>query len=124
MTQEIQQPSASHPITTERTGAHVVVRTPGGAVLADTTAAIAMQESTYPVVQYVPLADVDQALLQATSTSTYCPFKGDASYCAVTAEPELGDVLWTYLAPYDAVAEIAGHVAFHPDRVHVNVVPA
>lgn len=124
MTRNVKQPSASHPITTERTGAHVVVRTPGGAVLADTTAAIAMQESTYPVVQYVPLADVDQTLLQRTASSTYCPYKGDASYLAVTAEPELGDVVWTYDAPYDAVAEIAGHVAFYPDRVQVTVEPA
>ena len=111
-------------ITTERTGAHVVVRTPSGTVLADTTAAIAMQESTYPVVQYVPLTDVGQTLLQRTASSTYCPFTGDASYLAVTAEPELGDVVWACDAPYDAVAEIAGHVAFHPDRVQVTVEPS
>lgn len=124
MSRTVIEPSASHPITTEHTGEHVVVRTPGGTVLADTTDALALHEADYPVVQYVPVADVETALLEATDTATYCPYKGEASYSQVAAEPGLGDVLWAYEDPHPAMAELAGHVAFYSDRVQVDVTPA
>jgi len=93
----------------------------GDQVVADTTAALALREANYPAVQYIPLADVDQAVLKETETSTYCPYKGDASYYSlVTADGELTDVIWTYREPYPAVAEIAGHVAFYPDKVSLT----
>jgi uncharacterized protein (DUF427 family) len=31
------------------------------------------------------------------------------------------DLIWTYEQPYDAVAEIAGHVAFYANRAEVTV---
>ena len=34
---------------------------------------------------------------------------------------DLTDAVWTYPTPYAPVAEIAGHVAFYPDRVDVSV---
>jgi uncharacterized protein (DUF427 family) len=93
----------------------------GDVVVADTTAALELRESNYPAVQYVPLADVDQSLLTATETSTYCPYKGDASYYTLTTPAgELTDVIWTYRAPYDAVAEIADHVAFYANKVEIT----
>ncbi len=68
--------------------------------------------------QYIPLADVDQTLLQRTQNSTYCPFKGDASYYSITVGGERSvDAIWTYEDPYPAVSEIKDHVAFYPDRV-------
>ena len=55
--------------------------------------------------QYVPLADIDPAALTRTETSTYCPFKGDASYYSVsTPEGTVVDAGWTYDEAYDAVA--------------------
>jgi len=32
------------------------------------------------------------------------------------------DVIWTYEQPYPAVAEIAGHVAFYPDKADISVI--
>jgi uncharacterized protein (DUF427 family) len=29
--------------------------------------------------------------------------------------------VWSYREPYEAVADIAGHVAFYPDRVDIVV---
>ncbi|MBJ8341857.1 DUF427 domain-containing protein [Antrihabitans sp. YC3-6] len=114
-------PTADHPITVRPTGARVTVRV-GDRVVADSTAALTLQESTYPAVQYVPLADVDAALLVRTDTSTYCPYKGDASYYTITTSAgDLVDAIWTYEQPYDAVAEIAGHVAFYPSKVTISV---
>ena len=116
-------PGPKHPITVTPTGRRVVARV-GGVVVAETSAALTLQESTYPAVQYLPLADVDPALLRPSETHTYCPYKGEASYYSLAvpdAEADLTDAVWTYPTPYDAVAEIAEHVAFYPDRVQVEV---
>jgi uncharacterized protein (DUF427 family) len=73
-------------------------------------------------VQYIPLADVAAAALSRSDTTTYCPYKGDASYYDVTAAGDtIDDVIWTYEQPYPAVAGIAGHVAFYPDKADVVV---
>jgi uncharacterized protein (DUF427 family) len=121
---EVLEPSAGHPITIEPTGGRVQVRV-NGELVADTTAALVLQEATLPAVQYIPLADVDQNRLTRTETSTYCPFKGDASYYSVTtsAGDTVDDVIWTYEQPYPAVAGIAGHVAFYPNKAEISVVP-
>ena len=113
----IKVPSADHPITIEANPRRVVV-TVGDIVVADTRAALTLRESTYAAVQYIPRADVDLAALVRTDHRTYCPYKGDCAYWSV---PSGGDrsinAAWTYESPYDAVAEIAGHVAFYPSRV-------
>jgi uncharacterized protein (DUF427 family) len=116
------QPTAEHPITVEPTGKHVTVRI-NGEVVADTDDALTLQESTYPAVQYIPLSDLAQSMLQSSDTTTYCPFKGDASYYDVTtpAGETVQDAIWTYEQPYPAVADIAGHVAFYPDKADITV---
>ena len=71
---------------------------------------------------YVPLSAIDPALLKSTDTQTYCPFKGDASYYSVVLPGQvLTDAVWAYATPYPAVGEIAGHVAFYPDKVDIAV---
>jgi uncharacterized protein (DUF427 family) len=117
-------PGPDHPITVKPTGKRVVARV-GDTVVVDTTAALTLQESSYPAVQYLPLADIDPALLQHTDTHTYCPYKGEASYYSLLvpgASPDLTDAVWTYATPYPSVVEIAGHVAFYPNLVDVRVV--
>ena len=117
------EPTDAHPITVTPTGRHVVVRV-NGDVIAETDDALTLQESTYPAVQYVPLADVDPAVLERTDHTTYCPYKGDASYYSLVADGDSHDnAVWTYEAPYDAVAPIAGHVAFYPNVVDVRTYP-
>jgi uncharacterized protein (DUF427 family) len=119
---EVSEPSAGHPITIEPTKGRVQVRV-NGELVADTTAALVLQEATLPAVQYIPLADVAQDRLTRTNTSTYCPFKGDASYYSVTtsAGETVDDVIWTYEQPYPAVAAIGGHVAFYPNKAEISV---
>jgi uncharacterized protein (DUF427 family) len=120
MSREIKTPGPDHPITVEKNPARVVVRV-GDQVVADTTAALALREANYPAAQYIPLADVNEEFLKDSDTSTYCPYKGDASYYTlVTGDGELTDVIWTYREPYPAVAEIAGHVAFYPNKVEIT----
>ena len=113
----IKIPGPDHPITITPTTQRVVV-TVGGRVIADTRAALTLQEASYPAVQYVPRADVDMTLLERTVHATYCPYKGDCAYYSVSAGGErAANAVWTYERPYDAVAAIRGHVAFYPDRV-------
>ena len=110
-------PGPDHPITVTPTEGRVVVKV-AGQVVADTRAALTLQESTYPAVQYIPLADVDTSLLEPTATQSYCPYKGDASYYSIPAGGDKAvDAIWEYKQPREAVAEIKEHVAFYPNRV-------
>lgn len=120
-TREHREPGPDHPITVTPTSGRVVARV-GGTVVAQSSAALTLQESNYPAVQYVPLADVDPAILQRTATTTWCPYKGEASYYSLTVDgSELTDAVWTYEDASPAVGQITGHVAFYPDRVAVTV---
>jgi uncharacterized protein (DUF427 family) len=113
----VKLPNAQHPITITPNPARVVV-TVGGRVVADTRAALTLQEAAYPAVQYIPRKDVDMTLLARTEHDTYCPYKGDSAYYSIPVGGERSvNAVWTYEAPFSAVAEIKDHLAFYPDRV-------
>ncbi len=110
-------PGPDHPITLERSPDHVVV-TVAGRVVADTRDALTLREASYPPVQYIPRQDVDMTLLERTDHATYCPYKGDCAYYSIPAGgARAANAVWTYEAPYAAVAAIKDYLAFYPDRV-------
>lgn len=114
---KVLKPSAEHPITVTPNPARVVV-TVGGKVVADSANTLTLQEASYPAAHYIPRADVDFGLLERTEHSTYCPFKGDASYYSIRKGDSVAEnAVWTYETPHDAVAEIKDHVAFYPSEV-------
>lgn len=86
-----------------------------GEIIADSRAAIEMKEGDYPVVYYIPRQDVKMDRLQRTTHSTYCPFKGHASYFSLVNGPE--NAVWSYEQPYDEMAVIRELLAFYPDKV-------
>lgn len=113
----MKQPGPDHPITIEPSAQRVRVRF-GGKVVADTTRAMKLQESSYPAVYYIPRADADMSLLQATSHATHCPYKGDASYFTIQGDSGTAEnAVWSYATPFPAVAGIKEHLAFYPNRV-------
>jgi uncharacterized protein (DUF427 family) len=115
-------PGPSHPITIEPSSSRVTVEH-DGRVLADTRHALTLRESTYPPVHYLPLADVSPGVLEPSSHTSWCPFKGKATYFdVVVGDRRVKDAVWTYRAPHKAVAEIADHVAFHAERLDSLVV--
>jgi uncharacterized protein (DUF427 family) len=113
----IRIPGPDHPITIERNLKRVVVSIAGKTV-ADSRDALILREAGYPAVQYIPRKDVDMTLLERSTHATYCPYKGDCAYYSIPSSDERGiNAVWTYEAPYDAVADIRNHLAFYPDRV-------
>jgi uncharacterized protein (DUF427 family) len=116
-TKTIKIPGPDHPITIERSLKRVVVSV-GGAVLADSRDALILREASYPAVQYIPRKDVDMTLLERSAHASYCPYKGDCAYFSIPSGGERAiNAVWTYEAPYDAVAAIRNHLAFYPNRV-------
>jgi uncharacterized protein (DUF427 family) len=110
-------PGPDHPITVTPNRERVLVRV-AGALIADTREALILQEASYPPVQYIPRKDVDMNLLQRTDHSSYCPFKGDASYYSIPSGGEKSaNAVWTYENPHPAVGQIKNYVAFYPSRV-------
>jgi uncharacterized protein (DUF427 family) len=107
-------PGGDHPITIVRNGSRVIVRL-ADQIIADTTDALTLREAKYAPVHYIPRADVVVSLLEPSPTTSYCPYKGEATYHSVRGGSR--DVAWCYETPYPAVAEIAGRLAFYSDRV-------
>ncbi len=119
-TKTIKIPGPDHPIAIERNLKRVVVSV-GGVVLADSRDALILREAGYPAVQYIPRKDVDMTLLERSAHTTYCPYKGDCAYFSIQSGGEsVIDAVWTYEAPYEAVAAIKNHLAFYPDKVEVT----
>jgi uncharacterized protein (DUF427 family) len=107
----------NHPITIEA-APHRVRVTFAGRVVADTGRALLLREMAYPPVAYVPREDVDFTLLKRTDHTTHCPYKGDASYYSIQVDGRTAEnAIWSYEQPFADVADIAGHLAFYPDRV-------
>ena len=121
MSRQMKLPGPDHQISIVPSTDRVLVRS-GGTTIADSRSTLVLRETNYPAVRYVPLADVDRSLLVASDLTTYCPYKGDASYYSVISDRERGtDAVWFYDQPYPAVSEIKDHVAFYPDRVEITV---
>jgi uncharacterized protein (DUF427 family) len=119
-------PGPEHPITVEPFTGQVRV-TYAGHTVADSSGALELREASYPPAYYVPLADVDHAALRPSDTTSRCPYKGLASYYDVIDPHTLqaiDDAVWHYREPYPAVSEIAEYVAFYPNKVEIEVVPA
>jgi uncharacterized protein (DUF427 family) len=113
----IKVPGPDHPISITPTKGRVSVIVNGKRV-ADTGAALTLNESAYPAVQYIPRQDVDMTQLQRTSHQTYCPYKGECAYYSIPAGGERSvNAVWTYESPYAAVSAIREYLAFYPNRV-------
>jgi uncharacterized protein (DUF427 family) len=110
-------PGPDHPITIAPQPGRVRVLL-GGVAVADTERALRLEEAAYPAVLYIPRADIRAESFVPSARTSHCPYKGDASYYDLVVEgTRRPDAVWSYEAPYPAVAAIAGHVAFYPDRV-------
>jgi uncharacterized protein (DUF427 family) len=86
----------------------------GGRVLADTTSALRVLETSQPPAYYVPQADIAMDRLAPTSTTTWCEWKGSATYWRLDDGTE---VAWSYPRPTARFVAITDHLAFYAQRV-------
>lgn len=89
-----------------------------GIIIADTRRARRVLETSHPPVYYIPPEDIRMEFLTATPRSTFCEWKGRASYCTVkVGDEEARDAAWFYPEPTHAFASIKDYVAFYPGRM-------
>jgi uncharacterized protein (DUF427 family) len=98
----------------------------GGIVLVDTSDVIAVHETSLAPKLYVDRSAVRCDLLVPSTTTSWCNYKGRASYwSAIVDGVTTLDVAWSYDAPLAESAPLAGKLAFDPSKATVaeEVVP-
>jgi len=97
---------------------HVVVRR-GDVLVAESRTAFRILETSHPPTWYVAPADVVPGLLvRADARSTWCEWKGAATYWDVDG---LSAAAWSYERPSPGYEAITGYLAFSPARLHCEV---
>jgi len=86
-----------------------------GVVIADSTGALRVLETSHPPTIYIPPADIRMDRLSPVAgRQSFCEWKGRASYYDVGAERA---VAWTYPSPRPAFAALKDFVSFYPGRM-------
>ncbi|MEG3175152.1 DUF427 domain-containing protein [Sphingomonas sp. RB3P16] len=115
--------SYPRPAIAEPTSAHLVIEH-RGVIVADTRASIRTLETSHPPSYYIPPADIAPGLLRRGSGSSFCEWKGAATYWdVVIGDTVLAGVGWSYANPTRGFAMLRDHVAFYAgpfDRCSVD----
>lgn len=86
-------------------------------LIAQSNAAILIEEDQQPVRYYFPRSDVDMSKLRRSDTTTRCPFKGVAHYFSLVVDGvTLEDAAWSYEEPYEEHRSLRHRIAFHDER--------
>ncbi len=89
-----------------------------GETVLDSTRALVMYELGHGPVYYVPRGDLREDLMSASDHSTYCPYKGDASYWHLAVGDRVViNAFWAYGDPYGEMAHLAGLMGIYWDRM-------
>lgn len=101
---------------------HVQVYSQHGALLADSSAPVELDEFRCPTRYYLPHGDVKWDELEKTDTVTKCPYKGTCDLYWAARDDELAKpIAWEYADPLPSVKEIRGRVAFWNEQVKLLV---
>jgi uncharacterized protein (DUF427 family) len=99
----------------------VVIRW-GELEVARTRSAVRVLETGHPPSFYLPWADVNRGLLQPAAGSSFCEWKGPASYWSLVAQGHsLPRVGWSYPKPLTGAEALADCVAFYPGDLACTV---
>ncbi|HLN79332.1 MAG TPA: DUF427 domain-containing protein [Nocardioidaceae bacterium] len=87
----------------------------GGRVVARTTRALRVLETSHPPTYYIPMADFAEGSLVPAAGTSFCEWKGTASYLDVHGGNVVAErAAWYYPEPSTAFAELRDHVAVYP----------
>ncbi|MGL5866273.1 MAG: DUF427 domain-containing protein [Dermatophilaceae bacterium] len=90
----------------------------GGVVVARSTRALRILETSHPPSYYVPREDFSPESLHLTAGSSWCEFKGEAAYFDVIGADAVARAsAWAYPRPSRGFEVIAGHVAVMPGEM-------
>ena len=82
------------------------------------TSAKRVLETSHPPVYYIPQEDIQMQYLHAIAGTTYCEWKGRASYFdVIVGERTASKAAWSYPEPTQKFKHIAGHLAFYPHKM-------
>jgi uncharacterized protein (DUF427 family) len=88
-----------------------------GVVLAESTHAHVLHETGLPPRWYIPKVDVRFDLLEPSTNTSMCPYKGTAEYWSVEIDGQrTDDIAWSYRTPLPESERIAGLVCFYAER--------
>jgi uncharacterized protein (DUF427 family) len=105
--------SFPRPAVAEPTDVRIVIHH-RGCTVADTHAAIRTLETSHPPSYYIPRADIAEGVLRRTDGSSFCEWKGAATYWdVVVGDVVLPRVGWSYANPTPQFAVLRDHVAFY-----------
>jgi uncharacterized protein (DUF427 family) len=89
-----------------------------GLTLADTSRALRVCETAGPPVYYIPQADILMSQLERGTRTSFCEWKGLASYWSVRVGARFAkDAAWSYPAPDLGFEAIRDFIAFYPRRM-------
>jgi uncharacterized protein (DUF427 family) len=93
-----------------------------GQLIARSARAYRVLETSHPPTWYIPSADAAMDLLEATSKTSFCEWKGRATYWTVRAANQIVEnAIWSYESPSPDFALIKSHLAFYPSRFECYV---
>ncbi|QXC59211.1 DUF427 domain-containing protein [Aquihabitans sp. G128] len=93
-----------------------------GTVVAESTRALRVLETSQPPAYYLPPDDVDLDLLRPTAQHTFCEWKGTASYADVVVGEHVAlGATWWYPEPTAPFAPLVGHHAFYAQQLECSV---
>lgn len=62
---------------------------------------------------YFPRDSINQAFFESSTTTSFCPWKGEANYYSIKVADDVNkDAAWFYEEPKEAASQIKGRVAF------------
>lgn len=89
-----------------------------GEVIADTTDAVRVLETSHPPVYYLPRAAFTPGVLEPADGTSVCEFKGRAHYLTLTTADRIANAAaWFYPDPLPGYEVLAGRVAVYPGRM-------
>lgn len=89
-----------------------------GVIIADTRRAMRVLETSHPPVFYIPPEDIRLDFLERTDRTSWCEWKGQASYYNINVEGrQAANAAWFYPDPQEAFSAIRDYVAFYPQKV-------